>query len=39
LATANRYANNNAAWVTEFRDAFTKMVNTGCNAPAICAVV
>jgi hypothetical protein len=39
LATANRYAVNNAAWVTDFRDAFTKMVNTGCNAPTVCTAV
>jgi hypothetical protein len=39
LATANRYATNNVAWVTDFRDAFTKMVNTGCNAPSICTAV
>jgi hypothetical protein len=39
LATANRYAANNAAWVADFRDAFTKMVNSGCNAPTVCTAV
>jgi hypothetical protein len=39
LATANRYAANNAAWVTDFRNAFTKMVNKGCDAPTVCTAV
>jgi hypothetical protein len=39
LATANRYALDNAAWVTDFRDAFAKMVNAGCNAPTVCTAV
>jgi hypothetical protein len=39
LATANQYAVNNAAWVSDFRDAFTKMVHTGCNAPTVCTAL